>query len=57
MNKKDVRYMIYEETDKGTFFHHSTTSLVLHMAKKRRMIKQGRRFNVVYKLLNPNSEG
>ena len=49
--KKDVRYMIYEETDKGTFFHHSTTSLVLHLAKKRRMIEQGRPFNVVYKLL------
>ena len=56
-SKKDVRYMIYEETDKGTFFHHSTTSLVLHLAKKRRMIEQGRPFNVVYKLLKPKSEG
>lgn len=51
MNKKDVRYMIYEQLKEGTFFHHSTTSLALHMAKKRRMIKQGRRFKVVYKLL------
>lgn len=49
--KKDVRYMIYEELKEGNFLHHSTTSLVLHMAKKRRMIKQGRKFNVVYKLL------
>jgi len=57
MNKKDVRYMIYEQLKEGSFLHHSTTSLVLHMAKKRRMIKQGRKFNVVYKLLNPNSEG
>ena len=57
MNKKDVRYMIYEQLKEGSFLHHSTTSLVLHMAKKRRMIKQGRRFKVVYKLLNPNSQG
>ena len=51
MNKKDVRYMIYEQLKEGSFLHHSTTSLVLHMAKKRRMIKQGRQFKVVYKLL------
>ena len=51
MNKKKYRYMIYEELKEGTFFHHSTTAKNTHLAKKKRMIEQGRKFHVVYKLL------
>ena len=51
MKKKNIRYMIYEQLKEGTFFHHSTTAKNTHLAKKRRMIEQGRKFKVVYKLL------
>lgn len=49
--KKQIKYMIYEQLKEGTFFHHSTTARNIHLAKKKRMIEQGRKFKVVYKLL------
>lgn len=43
--------MIYEELKQGSFLHHSTTAKNLHLAKKKRMIEQKRKFHVLYRII------